>query len=1156
MTSQHRLRVFVPGLIAFLLPVILYSAESLYTYQIPLNQGAVYTAVETIQLTPGQQIYPLQHSWIDSVYRTVNADGSLLDTTEYVVDRVGGLFTLKKPVSENRSISITYHYLPIKIPFTFQRSSEPKLLQILLRDSIKTEMQTAEGRKSGAGRAESYTGTTNLMSHGSIFRELNLSTGRGLALNSGLRMELDGTIGENIGVTAALTDQNTPLQPEGTSQTLEELDKVFINLNHPNGEATFGDFSTNLQVGQFGQFARKLEGVTISGNYRDQEATAVGATSRGKFRTQRFSGIEGNQGPYRLAGADGSTDIVILAGTERIWLDGERLTRGATEDYTIDYSLAELTFTPRRMITAESRIVVDFQYADFQYSRSIYAGTVTSHLWNNRLQISGLYASETDDKDTPLNPVINGSVRDSLSHARAFTNFIRVPAVTRDSSGSYIRVDSARIRIFRYVGDGKGDYTLFFSRDPNGAYVRRVDAASQFFYEYDPTSTQIKYSPTVSVTPPRSHQIQSFSLRFEPGRRFRLHSDIAASQVDVNTYADNPATRQSGIAGTVDGDLKLLDWGDANSSDGIDIYGGYQNWNAHFSPLDRVEAVEFNRRWNLSPAAPAREESGEDQTQIGLKIQRSRHLQANLEWGMLNRGADFSATRQLQSILARYGLIEQAQLYREHATSADVNSRELQKARVQVGQDWLHSFAAWRYEEFTGDSSVVLEQPEIGFLLTGKRGSRITLSYSPETVNQRPDSLTHRIQKSSSETYTLSGALNRGRSLSSRWNIVHRIRDYSSYFEEHAGLTDNKFTLAEWTGAWRRRDRKITEISLSWDTQWRREQVAKQEYRYLQVEPGLGEYSYDSTFADYYPDPDGDYILRIVPSGDYEEVTGVQLGGELNLEPGSQIRNSKNKIINTVLGDLRSVTRWRYEEKSRRRTPRFDFGWQSITSPDLAIVRHLQTLQEDLHLFQTSAYAAFQYRFYRSANVNGLDARGTEIESTQEHSLRWRATAYFPWTIEATADWRQYRRRSLFQNLRNRDLTRITFSGNFGYHPSQPHIFRTTVDLERHHGTIANQVAKIRLWGLGEEYTYQISEKGRFTAQLRWSKVSSAGDSEFRYLPFEVTQGSQPGDNFEWTVRADYKINDFLTFRLNYRGRDEPNRRIYHQGSGEFRAVF
>jgi len=66
------------------------------------------------------------------------------------------------------------------------------------------------------------------------------------------------------------------------------------------------------------------------------------------------------QGPYRLNGINNERAIRIIAGSEKIYLDGVQLKRGENNDYIIDYSNAEITFTPRRIITSVSRISVDF----------------------------------------------------------------------------------------------------------------------------------------------------------------------------------------------------------------------------------------------------------------------------------------------------------------------------------------------------------------------------------------------------------------------------------------------------------------------------------------------------------------------------------------------------------------------------------------------------------------------------------------------------------------------------------------------------------------------------------------------------------------------------------------------------------------------------
>jgi hypothetical protein len=181
-----------------------------------------------------------------------------------------------------------------------------------------------------------------------------------------------------------LTDENTPIQPEGTTQRLTDLDRVYIQLDTRQGQARLGDVDLNFSGTAFAPFDRKLQGAAVraelpaalDGTFAGGSVTMAGAVTRGLFRSQDITPIEGVQGPYRLTGQQGEELIIIVAGSERVYLDGILMTRGEANDYVIDYSTGEVTFTPRRLITAERRLTVDFEYSTGAFTRTLLATEV------------------------------------------------------------------------------------------------------------------------------------------------------------------------------------------------------------------------------------------------------------------------------------------------------------------------------------------------------------------------------------------------------------------------------------------------------------------------------------------------------------------------------------------------------------------------------------------------------------------------------------------------------------------------------------------------------------------------------------------------------------------------------------------------------------
>ncbi len=73
-------------------------------------------------------------------------------------------------------------------------------------------------------------GENNIQTRGSISRGIMIGNQQDLLLNSQLNLQLTGKLTEQLNIEAVISDNNIPLQPEGYSQTIQEFDRVYINI--------------------------------------------------------------------------------------------------------------------------------------------------------------------------------------------------------------------------------------------------------------------------------------------------------------------------------------------------------------------------------------------------------------------------------------------------------------------------------------------------------------------------------------------------------------------------------------------------------------------------------------------------------------------------------------------------------------------------------------------------------------------------------------------------------------------------------------------------------------------------------------------------------------------------------------------------------------
>ncbi|MCG8603613.1 hypothetical protein MJD09_01255, partial [bacterium] len=504
----------------------------------PLEREHVFTVL------PAQNVYNLLDSLIIPGSEKIWTDSTKLRQKEdYTVKYMQGAITLERALPAGTLIKARYQVWPFSLPRVHFRRQP--VVQTTSERNPKTNGHQISPPARKVVAPSRPTFGANLRKSGSLIRGITVGSDQDLQVDSGLRMQISGRLAENVDVVASLTDRNTPLQPEGNTQTLQEIDKVFVQLTGPNFSATLGDYNFDLSGTEFTRYNRKLQGAMGTAEFQNTKVTVSGAVSRGRFKTSEFLGREGNQGPYQLTGDSGQINIIVLAGTERVWLDGELMTRGENHDYVIEYGNGQITFTRNRLITSDSRITVDFQFSDESFQRNLWGVRGESKLLNDRLKIGTTFIRETDDKDN----LLSGrelSVESTQALSAAGDSVAVVPGWTfvGQDSGSYVQEPTG---IFVFVGNNKGDHTVSFSFFGSGDGGYRNVGLGRYEYVGENLGS---YRPYIILPQARRHDVVGFNLDLTPHTSLTLSSEMAISQFDRNLFSsagdgDNAGTAYS-----------------------------------------------------------------------------------------------------------------------------------------------------------------------------------------------------------------------------------------------------------------------------------------------------------------------------------------------------------------------------------------------------------------------------------------------------------------------------------------------------------------------------------------------------------------------------------------------------------------------------------
>ena len=371
-----------------------------------LPSFSILQKTESFALKAGEQEFRVKYPPIlPNTEQLVEVDGKvLIRNVDYRVNSYSGKITV-----ETRDITtypyrlrITYRALPFAIKEVYKRDLYGEQNPNSEQPSA-TSSQQEDSDSSGNLFAESQQPISDDVSQlevsGSQTYGISVGSGRSLTPNQELRVNVEGKASKNISVLALLSDQDLPIQPEGTTENIQDIDQKLIRITHPNMRGTLGDFEGSLGTSEFIFFPRALEGVQVEGDFKWGRFHLIpSAIPKGQSTSLVLRGEEGRS-EYRLT-VDGQY-VIVKAGSEIVWLNGERMRRGENNDYVIrEYGDPIVEFNSKHLITSNDTIRIDFEYIPEEraYQQNLYGLSSVFKLLGERVTVGASYAVETDLK--------------------------------------------------------------------------------------------------------------------------------------------------------------------------------------------------------------------------------------------------------------------------------------------------------------------------------------------------------------------------------------------------------------------------------------------------------------------------------------------------------------------------------------------------------------------------------------------------------------------------------------------------------------------------------------------------------------------------------------------------------------------------------------
>jgi hypothetical protein len=1040
----------------------------------------------------------------------------LLRGADYSIDPETRTLRLLSALPDTTRLILRYAHLPLGLAPVYQRAraeTSASLPPGFPRGPALVE-------DTGAGRAAEPLGA-GLRVGGAKTFGITVGSDRDLSLEQSLRVSVSGSITDDVAVNAYLSDQNTPLVPEGDTEELRALDKVLIELTGERVSATMGDYELAIDGGSLATVRRELSGAKVTAEVGPGTVLLAGARLRGEFTSVTLAGVDGKQGPYLLTDRSGAAGVVVVAGSERVWLDGEQLARGRDRDYVIDYAAGEIELTERRPVSSDNTITVDYEYALGDYGRDIYGGRGVLPLFGGAASVGASFMREVDDRTAGEGAVLSDEDVAILEAAGDDPSLAHDDGVeyTGAGEGDYVLVEEG---VFEYAGADSGDYDLSFERADGGDYD--YDYVRGAYVHVGPGEGDYRLGR--SLPRPIDRGLAAADVRFALPGGGSVVAEGAVSNFDRNTFSDLDDGDNTGNAELMSARLPAIGLGGDAAELALGVSA--RRVGGRFEGIGRFRELRYEEKWELQGLElPEREALVEGTAALTLR----GGGRFDLSYGRLERGDELGSSKAEFSVTARpngrsrvWANGRLVDLDYAAADSVLARRRTLYRAGVEHSIGFVVPSAVYSHDERSTDRGGERYDEYGGSLASSGRGAySFRAAYSRRLTDRSDGDSWGRASTTRTQEYAL--GLSGSDRLTVDASVLRRAIDVEPGLDEPG----SRYDLASLRLGHRSFDGAVSGEARYTVTAT---EIEEKE-RYVTVEDGVE-------------------ITRVVPTGRYVPVTDLSAGTRWTVA----FRRSSGS---RALPDARALARFlagvslETDVKLREVSTTDDHRRLYLLSPD--VIQGAETVRGEISARHAARYAApggrLSVRLSLSSRdeldrsyTNASDARkeraGTiDVKVSHGRSLVYRAQADL-----ASRDQRASGAGSSYEIRESSLLAEATVSAWTELE------LRLTGSLTRQDERLA--AADVTIVRITPAATYRLKGRGALSLSVTRAEVESTLDA----LPSYLGQGSPPGVTSEWRLSGDYRLNRYLTGSLSYTGEARPGAETRHTLDMRVNAYF